>query len=186
MRNHILTESERKIIKRYLDTGDELDLFKVFLPKVRSINPKALGEDLKLIASALGNSSDIGVALVELLAYVGDHLSAYQDAVATEAYLETARSRISVARHPRVIQTAGALELMLNIINEQVNVLHQDVERLYNEWFIEDTPPCSVPYVGDIKEMLGAFERNLTNFDAKMKLYLKKSARKGSLRKGQN
>ena len=34
---------------------------------------------------------DIGVALVELLAYVGDYLSYYQDAVATEAYLETAR-----------------------------------------------------------------------------------------------
>ena len=30
---------------------------------------------------------DIGIALVELLAYVGDHLSYYQDAVATEAYL---------------------------------------------------------------------------------------------------
>ena len=42
---------------------------------------------------------DLGVALVELLAYVGDNLSYYQDAVATEAYLETARERISVRRH---------------------------------------------------------------------------------------
>lgn len=39
---------------------------------------------------------DLGIALVELLAYVGDHLSYYQDAVATEAYLDTARQRISV------------------------------------------------------------------------------------------
>ena len=35
--------------------------------------------------------ADLGVTLVELLAYVGDHLSYQQDAVATEAYLDTAR-----------------------------------------------------------------------------------------------
>lgn len=46
---------------------------------------------------------DIGVALVEVLAYVGDHLSYYQDAVATEAYLDTARQRISVRRHARLV-----------------------------------------------------------------------------------
>jgi hypothetical protein len=46
---------------------------------------------------------DIGVALVEVLAYVGDYLSYYQDAVATEAYLDTARLRISVRRHTRLI-----------------------------------------------------------------------------------
>src|SRR5512136_2165575 len=45
---------------------------------------------------------DLGVTLVELLAYVGDYLSYYQDAVATEAYLETARQRISVRRHARL------------------------------------------------------------------------------------
>jgi hypothetical protein len=46
---------------------------------------------------------DLGVALVELLAYAGDHLSYYQDAVATEAYLATARQRISVRRHARLV-----------------------------------------------------------------------------------
>lgn len=46
---------------------------------------------------------DIGIALVELLAYTGDYLSYYQDAVATEAYLETARQRISVRRHARLV-----------------------------------------------------------------------------------
>ena len=35
------------------------------------------------------NPSDLGIALVELLAYTGDHLSYYQDAVANEAYLDT-------------------------------------------------------------------------------------------------
>ena len=46
---------------------------------------------------------DIGIALVEVLAYAGDHLSYYQDAVATEAYLDTARQRISVRRHARLV-----------------------------------------------------------------------------------
>ena len=46
---------------------------------------------------------DIGVTLVELLAYVGDQLSYHQDAVATEAYLDTARQRISVRRHARLV-----------------------------------------------------------------------------------
>ncbi len=46
---------------------------------------------------------DLGITLVELLAYVGDYLSAYQDAVATEAYLNTARQRISVRRHARLV-----------------------------------------------------------------------------------
>jgi hypothetical protein len=49
---------------------------------------------------------DLGVALVELFAYVGDHLSYQQDAVATEAYLETARQRISVRRHARLVDYA--------------------------------------------------------------------------------
>ncbi|MDH3948715.1 MAG: putative baseplate assembly protein, partial [Gammaproteobacteria bacterium] len=49
---------------------------------------------------------DIGIALVEVLAYVGDHLSYYQDAVATEAYLDTARQRISVRRHARLVDYA--------------------------------------------------------------------------------
>ena len=46
---------------------------------------------------------DIGIMLVEVLAYVADYLSYYQDAVATEAYLGTARQRISVRRHVRLI-----------------------------------------------------------------------------------
>ncbi len=46
---------------------------------------------------------DTGIAIVEVLAYVADYLSYYQDAVATEAYLDTARQRISVRRHARLV-----------------------------------------------------------------------------------
>ncbi|MEP7270534.1 MAG: putative baseplate assembly protein [Acidobacteriota bacterium] len=49
------------------------------------------------------NPADLGIALVELLAYTGDYLSYYQDAVATEAYLATARRRTSVRRHARLV-----------------------------------------------------------------------------------
>lgn len=49
------------------------------------------------------NPADLGIALVELLAYVGDYLSYQQDAVATEAYLGTARRRVSVRRHARLV-----------------------------------------------------------------------------------
>ncbi|MFB7614938.1 putative baseplate assembly protein [Kitasatospora sp. NPDC056181] len=46
---------------------------------------------------------DLGVTLAELIAYAADRLSYYQDAVATEAYLGTARRRISVRRHARLV-----------------------------------------------------------------------------------
>jgi hypothetical protein len=46
---------------------------------------------------------DLGMTLVEVLAYVGDQLSYYQDAVATEAYLGTAKQRISLRRHARLV-----------------------------------------------------------------------------------
>jgi Baseplate J-like protein len=49
------------------------------------------------------NPADIGIALVELLAYAGDYLSYRQDAIATEAYLGTARRRVSIRRHARLV-----------------------------------------------------------------------------------
>lgn len=47
--------------------------------------------------------ADLGIVLVELLAYLGDYLSYQQDAVAAEAYLGTARRRTSVRRHVRLL-----------------------------------------------------------------------------------
>lgn len=52
------------------------------------------------------NPADLGTTLVELLAYTGDQISYQQDAVATEAYLDTARRRVSVRRHVRLIDYA--------------------------------------------------------------------------------
>lgn len=49
------------------------------------------------------SAADIGVTLVELLAYAADNLSYRQDALANEAYLATARQRVSVRRHARLV-----------------------------------------------------------------------------------
>ncbi len=49
------------------------------------------------------NPSSLDIALLELLAYTGDQLSYYQDAVANEAFLATARQRISARRHARLV-----------------------------------------------------------------------------------
>ena len=43
------------------------------------------------------------MTLVELLAFAADTLSYRQDVVANEAYLNTARQRISVRRHARLV-----------------------------------------------------------------------------------
>jgi hypothetical protein len=63
-----------------------LDRLSVLMPEWRERNP-----------------ADLQIALVELLAYVGDYLSYQQDAVATEAYLGTARRRVSARRHARLV-----------------------------------------------------------------------------------
>ncbi|NDJ25883.1 putative baseplate assembly protein [Nostoc sp. B(2019)] len=47
--------------------------------------------------------ADLGIMLVELVAYKADYLSYFQDAVATESYLGTARKRVSVRRHARLL-----------------------------------------------------------------------------------
>jgi hypothetical protein len=49
------------------------------------------------------NPADLGIALLELLAYEGDQLSYFQDAVANEAYLDTARQRVSARKHARLV-----------------------------------------------------------------------------------
>ncbi|HEV2387301.1 MAG TPA: hypothetical protein VGS20_08605 [Candidatus Acidoferrales bacterium] len=49
------------------------------------------------------NPADLGIALIELLAYAGDRLSYFQDAAANEAYLDTARQRISARRLAKLV-----------------------------------------------------------------------------------
>ena len=49
------------------------------------------------------HEADPGITLVEALAYAADRVSYLQDAINTEAYIGTARSRISLRRHARLV-----------------------------------------------------------------------------------
>lgn len=49
------------------------------------------------------SAADYGIAVAELLAYAGDQLSYWQDAIGTEAYIGTARKRISLRRHALLV-----------------------------------------------------------------------------------
>jgi hypothetical protein len=49
------------------------------------------------------NPADLGMALVEVLAYTADHLSYQLDAVGMESTLATARRRASATRHARMV-----------------------------------------------------------------------------------
>ena len=83
------------------------------------------------------NPADLGIALVELLAYVADYLSYQQDAIATEAYFGTARRRISVRRHARLVDYSlfeGCnarvwVQIRLKEGSDNVLLLAQDGER---------------------------------------------------------
>ncbi len=72
------------------------------------------------------NAADTGVTLVEIFAYLGDLLAAAQDAVSAEAYLGTARRRVSVARHARLLdypmhQGAAARTWLVLEVTEDVS-----------------------------------------------------------------
>jgi len=43
-----------------------------------------------------------------------------------------------------------ALRALLAIIGEQVDVVEDDIERLYANWFIETCDDWVVPYIGDL------------------------------------
>lgn len=49
------------------------------------------------------SEADLDQVLIDLFAAAGDELSDYQDRVMNEAYLGSARSRVSVARHARLV-----------------------------------------------------------------------------------
>ena len=91
---------------------------------------------------------DLGLTLVELLAYVGDYLSYYQDAVGTEAYLGTARQRISVRRHARLV------DYRLHEGNNARTWMHVGVDT--------DTPPIAwsqIAFITPWRDGLGDADR---------------------------
>lgn len=79
--------------------------------------------------------ADLGIVLVELLAYVGDYLSYKQDAIGTEAYLGTARRRVSVRRHVRLVDyfmSDGCNSRVWVQVQVGPNVVGLPLQRVYN------------------------------------------------------
>lgn len=66
---------------------------------------RLMQDRLALLAPQLveRNPADLSAVLLDALAWAADSLSYYQDAVATEAYIGTARQRISMRRHARLL-----------------------------------------------------------------------------------
>lgn len=56
MRQYLLTEQERQIIKKYLQIGDRLEGFKVLLHRCRHM--ETVQEDLKLIEQLLKKAGE--------------------------------------------------------------------------------------------------------------------------------
>lgn len=50
----------------------------------------------------------------------------------------------------RDAQRGYPLRALLRVINEQVNVVEDDIEQLYENWFIETCAEWAVPYIGDL------------------------------------
>ncbi|MEA2114336.1 MAG: baseplate J/gp47 family protein [Thermodesulfobacteriota bacterium] len=89
------------------------------------------------------NAADLGITLVELLAYVGDHLSYQQDAIATEAYLGTARRRTSLRRHARLMdyqvhEGCNARAWVQVFVNDDAVELHRGTALLTRTANIDD------------------------------------------------
>lgn len=109
--------------------------------------------------------ADIGIMLVEILAYSADHLSYFQDAVATESYLSTARLRPSLRRHCRLIDYR---------VHEGCNArvwLHLNVDRdveVSNSgtlFFAAHPNPSGKPLPPDALEKLVADHPNVAVFE---------------------
>lgn len=120
------------------------------------------------------NPADVGMVLVELLAYQGDQLSYFQDSVATEAYLDTCRHRISARRHARLIdyrmhdgrnawtfvqldvEGAGTVPQGMKLLSR----VDQPLRGQNNPPLVEIPPTVSVDFDGD------PALRNVTVFEA--------------------
>jgi hypothetical protein len=96
---------------------------------------------------------DLGVTIAELLAYTGDQLSYQQDAVGTEAYLTTARRRVSVRRHVRLIDYAmhdgcNARAFVTIEVPEDVSLPHGGYRFVAVD--VSDLPPREQPSLAPV------------------------------------
>ncbi len=106
------------------------------------------------------HAADLGIVLAELLAYVGDYLSYYQDAVATEAYLNTARRRISIRRHARLVdyrvsEGCNARAWVAVEVNDPLSV---PASRAFFVAGLSEIPVSGMVAPADLDHAAGAYE----------------------------
>ncbi|MEM8615189.1 MAG: hypothetical protein AAGF93_24500, partial [Cyanobacteria bacterium P01_H01_bin.105] len=56
------------------------------------------------------------------------------------------------------------LKALLSVIEREYNVLEQDIERLYHNWFIETCDEWVVPYIGDLLDVGELYANNGQNY----------------------
>ena len=57
----------------------------------------------------------------------------------------------------------GALRDLLSVIAEQIAVLEEDLEQLYDDQFIETCAPWVIPYIGDLIGYRGIEDQQSTH-----------------------
>lgn len=55
----------------------------------------------------------------------------------------------------RDAEKGGALRALLSVIERELNVVEQDIDQLYKNWFIETCEEWVVPYIGDLLDVRG-------------------------------
>jgi hypothetical protein len=84
-------------------TGGDIDYLSRDYTALRAFMLSRLAQRMPEAAADLEHAANPLTTLVETLATAGDYLAYSQDAVGTEAYLPTARTRLSVCRHARML-----------------------------------------------------------------------------------
>src|SRR5207247_2466375 len=79
------------------------------------------------------------------------HLGAERMSVDTEGLFELLPAHYRVRDRER----GSALEALLNVANDQLDRLERDIERLYDNWFIETCDEWVVSYLGDLLGVRG-------------------------------
>src|SRR5262245_10280389 len=57
---------------------------------------------------------------------------------------------LPVIHRIRDVAQGEPLRALLRVIAEQVNLIEDDIERLYDNWFIETCEDWVTPYIGDL------------------------------------
>lgn len=119
------------------------------------------------------HAADLGVTVVEVLAYVADQLSYRHDVVDTEAYLETARLRTSVRRHARLVDyrigdgSNARVWLAVTLVGDLATGVPAGTRCCtgFDSATVPDLVPSMAAYVGAINAGAQFFEVAADRFD---------------------